>query len=265
MVTKRRRASFGIAALLIALAIAGAGWSWKASAPPADRPTIGLVTSLPIYWPEEADLATVIGGSGEVPWIREHLEERYQLVPLDSTAPDQELPEATDPLQEIDYLLLVQPRSMGSADNVAIDQWVRDGGHLLYALDPMLTGRYAVPWGDPAHPIVTALIPPIFTRWGLGVQFSESQPFEMREVTYPGGQMPVMMAGEFLMLQMPDDASTEDIAARGECALHAEGIVARCKVGAGQVTAIADAALFEFPERQQDIAKRLDALVDYAF
>lgn len=263
--TKRQRARFGIAALLLALAIAGAWWSWKASAPPADRPTIGLVTSLPIYWPEEANLAMVIDGSGEVPWIREHLEERYQLVPLDSTAPDQTLPDATDPLAGIDFMLIVQPRSMGSADNVAIDQWVRDGGHLLYALDPMLTGRYAVPWGDPAHPIVTALIPPIFTRWGLGVQFSEAQPFEMREVTYPGGQLPVMMAGEFLLLQSPDDATNEDIAARGECELHAEGIVARCKVGAGQVTAIVDAALFEFPERKGKIAKRLDALVDYAF
>ncbi len=246
-------------ALLLALALAGVAiWSLLPLRQ-VERQPLGLVTSLPIYWADGADIATIIGDDAELPWQRQLLEERYHLVPLDSLAPSSSTvgdQPASAPLSQIDRLLIAQPRGLSPADNVALDDWVHGGGHLLYILDPMLTGDYAAPLGDPRNPVFAAMIPPVFKRWGLSVQFDERQPLEPVEVETGAGTIPVMMAGQLLQLQSDDES----------CRLEGEGILAECRIGKGKVTVLADAFLLESPDRDvEGSGDALDALTIRAF
>lgn len=89
------------------------------------------MTSLPLYWRLGADVADIASGNALVPWQRQAMERRFDLVPLDTLSPIPALtpdePE-TDPLAELDYLAIIQPRGLSPADNVALDEWVRAGG-----------------------------------------------------------------------------------------------------------------------------------------
>ena len=90
------------------------------------------MTSLPIYWPEGVELSVVIEGS-QMPWVRRELEERYDLVPLDTLSPNDNGGDGlSNPLADIERLLIVQPRGLSPDDNVALDEWMRGGGRLLY-------------------------------------------------------------------------------------------------------------------------------------
>ena len=262
-----------VSALLAGLLAALVVWMfWPQSSQKADREPLGLMTSLPLYWPLGGEVVALVSGKNEIPWVRQRLERNYELIPLDSFVDEASAAEEgsgggeeVSLLSGMERLLVVQPRAVGSADNVALDQWVRDGGKLLYALDPMLAGQYGVRWGDPAHPIVHALVPPVFARWGLEVQFIEAQPFALRELDYPAGRLPVVMTGEFLVSKPSSNSSEDDIATRGECELLAEGAIARCQVGRGRVTAIADAALFEMPKADDRAREQFDTLIEWAF
>src|SRR3546814_8176639 len=89
------------------------------------------MTSLPIYWSEGADVALIAAGQGELPWVRGALEARYRLKPVDTLGAI----DGRDPLTGIDRLMVVQPRALSPQDNLALDRWVMDGGHLFLALD----------------------------------------------------------------------------------------------------------------------------------
>lgn len=228
--------------LLVALAVLLLGGCAAAPAAtnPDDRPPLGLMTSLPLYWPEEASLADIAAGRAVPPWQRRTIETRFVLVPLDTLTPVPALsPDApdTDPLEGLGRLALIQPRGLSPADNVALDQWVRAGGKLLLVLDPALTGDYAAPLGDPRRPVDSALVPPVVTRWGLAVSFDAAQEVAVTQVPLGEGALPLALAGRL---------AVTDAQAAG-CAVLAEGALARCTPGKGQVTLIADAALFEHP------------------
>lgn len=234
-----------IALVSIALLLVGAlGLLWSAQSEPGPRPQVALMTSLPIYWSDGADVALIASGQGELPWVRDTLEARYHLKPVDALGAAGQ----GDPLAGIERLMVVQPRALSPQDNVALDQWVNDGGHLFMALDPLLTGQYSVPLGDPSHPVAVGLIPPVIERWGMDFRFDETQPFAVRELDGMGIAIPVAMAGEIHPLS----------GAGKSCRIAGSGILATCKVGRGRVTILADAALFEFPEGE---GKHRDALM----
>jgi len=184
-----------------------------------------------------SDLAS---GEAEVPWQREAIERCHRLLPLDTLSlipglgPD--TPD-TDPLEGLDDLAVIQPRGLSPADNVALDDWVRAGGTLLLVLDPQLTGHYELPLGDPRRPTDTALVAPVVKRWGLDIEyaFEENPDQAARSVAYPGGILDIVYGGDIMIID-PEAA---------DCILHADGVLARCAVGEGHVTLIADAALFE--------------------
>ena len=115
---------------------------------------------------------------------------------------------------------------------------VRAGGRLLLVLDPALTGEYDLPLGDPRRPVDTALIPPVVARWGLAVSFDEDQAVAVTTARLGETALPLALSGAV--------AITDSKAA--DCTLLANDAAARCRVGEGQVTLIADAALFEHPE-----------------
>lgn len=204
--------------------------------PPATR--LGLMSSLPLYWPLGADLADIAQGQGEVPWQRAALARSYALEPLDTLSPIPALAadqRDLDPLAGLRRMAIIQPRGLSASDNVALDRWVRAGGRLLLVLDPALTGEYDLPLGDPRRPVDTALIPPVVARWGLAVSFDEDQAVAVTTARLGETALPLALSGVV--------AITDPTAA--DCTLLANDAAARCRVGKGEVTLIADAALFE--------------------
>lgn len=256
----RPRNSAPFAALLALLA---AGCDHAPAAPvveesSASREKLGLMTSLPLYWPLGAGVEEIASGRAPPPWQRAALEAVYLLEPLDSLAPIPGLTAnapATDTLAGLTRLAVIQPRGLSPADNAALDAWVRGGGHALLVLDPALTGDYDLALGDPRRPAGTALIPPVAARWGLAVRFDEAQGDGVTERTLGEAKLPLALAGEVVIAD-PSAAA---------CTLLAGGAVAQCTVGKGEVTLIADAALFEHPELAGEGGAGLRALLAEVF
>lgn len=229
-------------ALALLLAACGAA---PAQEPPQATPALGLMTSLPLYWAEGASLADIAAGTAALPWQRRAIETRYRIVPLDTLSPIPALspggPE-TDPLKGLERLAVIQPRGLSPADNVALDSWVRGGGRLLLVLDPVLTGEYAAPLGDPRRPVDAALIPPVVERWGLSISL-------------PADETAQGHVGKVDLLPAGAKACTQTGSA-----------IAQCRIGKGEVTLIADAALFEHAELAgeggEEIARVLTAAFD---
>ncbi|MEP5937177.1 MAG: hypothetical protein ABJ239_02515 [Erythrobacter sp.] len=234
--------------------------SGKAAAIPAeDREPLGLMTSLPLYWPEGADMDAMLdGGDQEMPWVREHLEQQFALSALDTLSADQQeadVETAAGPLDVFERLMIVQPRGLSPADNVALDAWVAAGGRLLIALDPLLVGQYSYPLGDPRNPVLSTLIPPVIDRWGMSMSFSERQPLAMQRIQYEGGELPMVMSGE---LQLDSEAEAV-------CTLEADNRIASCAVGEGRVTVVADATIFEVKDHGASDKVDLQDLIEKAF
>lgn len=258
----RLTSSFGlIAVALTACSAAPVSDEPQEQSAALSRPKLGLMTSLPIYWPLGAEFADLASGEAEIPWQRELLAKGYELVPLDTLTPIPGLtPDApeTNPLEGLERIAIIQPRGLSPADNVALDEWVRGGGHLLIALDPLLTGEYELPLGDPRRPSDTALIPPVITRWGLAGSFDESQEAEVSYATLPTGDVPLLVAGE--------SGEFSAVADDNGCATHGDGAIVRCEsVGEGSVTYIHDAAVFEHRELAGENGEGIRALVRFAF
>jgi hypothetical protein len=245
------------AVLIAALAAGTGGCSAAPEQPPREnavRERLGLMTSLPLYWPLDAEVGDLAAGRAELPWQRAALEAAYALEPLDTLSSIPALsPDApeVDPLAGLTRLAVIQPRGLSPADNVALDDWVRAGGRLLLVLDPALTGDYDLPLGDPRRPVEAALIPPVVARWGLEIRFDETQELAVTEQALAQAALPLALAGEV--------AITDPAAA--DCTLAAGGAAARCAVGEGQVTLIADAAIFEHPELAGQSAAALRAMI----
>jgi hypothetical protein len=125
-------------------------------------------------------------------------------------------------------------------------------------LDPMLTGEYDLPIGDPRHPNTVALIPPVVERWRLEIVFDETQESGPRFASYPGGTVPLALSGK-----------VRPIEGRGKnCTFAANDALARCEVGEGIVTVLADAALFEHEALTAEAGQggsAIGAMLDHAF
>ena len=219
------------------------------------------MTSLPLYWPLEADFADMAQGNDEAPWQRSLLERQFEIVPLDTLSPIPALspgdPE-TDPLDGLARLAVIQPRGLSPADNVALDEWVRAGGQLLLVLDPALTGDYDVALGDPRRPVDMALVPPVVSRWGLSGSFDAEQSLDISIAQLPGGAVPLVMWGEGQIVDGEGDING--------CEAHASRALLRCDaVGEGSVTYLHDAAVFEHRELVGEEGESVRALLNYAF
>ena len=217
--------------------VAGVGlWAARPDAPveeaiPVEREPLGLMTTLPIYWPEASSPGELLQGNAETHWARTALESRYELEPLDTL-------DAEGGLDSLKLLLLAQPRALSPQENVALDEWVRGGGRLLLFADPFLTGHYHFHIGDRRRPQDVALLSPILARWGLELIFDEEQEDAARQVNFGGTTLPVQLAGQFLLRPPAGDAEAS-------CELMADGLGAECAIGEGHVLVIADAAVLE--------------------
>ncbi len=218
-----------LAALAVAvLVVIGAALVWGGSRPAGPKPALGLMTSLPIYWPESLSVNEALDQAAEQHWIRTELEKTYRLEPLDTLDAAQ--------LRPLKALLLAQPRPLSPQENVDLDTWVRDGGHLLLFADPFLTEESRFPLGDKRRPQDVALLSPILTRWGLELTFDDRQADGEQAIPFAGTALPVRLGGNWRVIAPGAPAS---------CNVEASGVIARCTVGKGRVLAVADAAVLE--------------------
>lgn len=228
-------------------------WIWTSSNNRSDlseagpKPGLGLMTTLPIYWSEAESIDEMLQGGDEKHWARTALEQDYRLLPLDTLAEG-------GGLEELDYLLLAQPRALSPQENVALDEWVRGGGKLLLFADPLLTGESRFHLGDRRRPLDIALLSPILKRWGLVLELDEAQDGAERIIQAESFSIPVQLAGRWSV--SPEDQ---------DCELAAKALVASCTVGDGQVLAVADAAMLELGHHASEHSDSLRDLTHLAF
>jgi hypothetical protein len=174
---------------------------------PAERPTLALLTSLPLVFGERFGLDS--GGSAALARI----EQRYEVVPIG-------VADAAS-LKGRKLLLMAHPRAQPAEALVDLDRWVRGGGRVLLLADPRLDWPSKRPLGDPLRP------PPGFADTGL-------------------------LAHWGLRIEGPKLVSRD-------CAIGDDGLIARCRVGKGAVTVVADA---DFLNVEQPADHKLDLLID---
>lgn len=234
-------------ALVLALALTATACSAAPDQPPpSQRPGIGLMTTLPLIWGEAADVGELLTSDAPGNWVRQALERRFMLEPLDV------LDEAS--LAALEGLILAQPRALSGQENVALDAWVRRGGTVLLFADPMLTRRSRFPIGDRRRPQDVVLLSPILARWSLTLLFDEEQAQGERIVEIGGVRMPLDMHGRF------------EVQPGSRCVLAGGGVLAICPIGRGKVVALADAAVLDDEPHSAAIRGRaLDRLLQLAF
>ena len=242
---KRRPVRLVLVGVLIALA--AIGWFSLHRAPKPQQP-IGLFTALPI-WLGRTAIADELQPDARPHWARAELQRYGTVVPLDTL----DAAGGSDPLRGVTRLILAQPRVLTPAENVALDNWVRGGGHLLLIIDPAYTEESPFALGDPRRPPAQAMLSPILTRWGLELQFDSAQPLELRLQDVMGAQVPTVLAGTFATR------------GQGNCRLWGGGIAVTCAIGKGRILALADAALLERDDPDGAGAKAFSALLDSAF
>jgi hypothetical protein len=228
-------------------AAGGAGASGKSG--DEELPGLGLYTSLPILWGESEDIRGFLGEKQDGHWARDLLQSG-SLTALDSLAGA----EGKLPLSRDHVLVLAQPRPLTPQENVALDDWVRSGGHVLLFVDPVLTVHSIFALGDARRPQDVAMLSPILGRWGLLLEFDERQEPGERLVRLSEGTVPVNLAGRF--------RAKEGHGGTALCAIEAAGLMADCRIGAGRVVALADAALLDEAGEAQDAETRRAILAD---
>lgn len=232
--------------MLAALLLAGCGNGDRGATVAGDHdqlPRLGLMTTLPIFWPQQGAIAALAEGAEDRRhWALETLAKDYRVEPVDLLSAGE--------LARIDWLVLAQPRPLTPAENVALDHWVREGGYALVLADPRLVGDYAFPLGDPRRPLDTALLSPILARWGLEL-LDEGKGPAPQIVTLGDAGLAVAGAGRFRLRP----------SAVARCRLALAGLAAQCAVGKGRVALLADATLMEDREGGPGSPAALGALL----
>ena len=207
------------AAAIAALALAGAaavGIGMKRGGvplerPPAERPTLALLTSLPLMFGESFGLES--GGSAALT----RLEQGYNVLPIGvadgASLAGQRL------------LLMAHPRAQPAEALVELDRWVRGGGRLLLLADPRLDWPSERPLGDRLRPPPAFADTGLLGHWGLSLSGPE-----------PDGPASVGNGQHSILASSPGHLES-----KGGCSIVGEGFVARCRIGRGLATVIADA------------------------
>ena len=229
---------------LFAALIAFAPLSACAEEVPAREP-LGLMGTIPIYWGESDGPGDILGGKGEAHWARTELEKDWDLRPVSYLSA-----EALAPLES---LLLAQPRALSGEENVALDAWVRAGGHLLLFVDPLMTGHSRFAIGDRRRPQDVAMLSPILGHWGLRLELDEGVESGRSLTDASGIALPVDIPGRFALVE-----------GEGSCALSTTAVLAHCRIGRGRATILADAAVLDM-DPQDESSEALQALVSRAF
>lgn len=246
-----RRPGNKFALILSCLLLSACGGGGAAQEPEAQdtKTTLGLFTSLPIYWGEANDISQMLDKGDAAPgWVRQSLEQRATLKPLDTLEPDA--------LAGLKQVVLAQPRPLAPSENLAFDDWLRAGGRALVFADPMLTAHSEFKLGDPRRPQDTVLISPILAHWGLELRFDEHQLSGEQNETVDGMSIPTELAGRIVRREGGEGAA---------CEIAQGGLLADCAIGKGAVVLVADAAMLDGESDSPARRAALDSLLERSF
>lgn len=157
--------------------------------------------------------------------LRDALEARFTVKPIALAERAQLGPDGG-------LLLMAQPRAQTAEALVELDAWVRGGGRLLLLADPLLEWPTSKGLGDPLAPMIAFADTGLLKHWGLVLYRPES-----------GGA-----SGSF------------EVVKGANCTLEDEASLARCSVGKGKVTVIADADFVRNEAGARRVADELDRL-----
>lgn len=244
---RARRSLFLIVLAVAALIAAAVVWRSPAAAPAGTEP-VGLFTTLPILWADNPDIAASLNPDQAPHWARAALERAGPITPLDTLAGFK----GHAPLERVRLLVMAQPRVLSPEENVALDQWVRGGGHLLLLADPALTEESAFPITDPRRPQAVVLLSPILARWGLELRIADDGVLGETRPEVMGMAVPVNLPGHFVS------------EGQGNCRLWTDGLAATCTIGKGKLIALADAAVLEREDPDGARAKAFGWLLEAA-
>ncbi|WP_242443382.1 hypothetical protein [Sphingobium sp. LB126] len=211
------RRAMGIGCALIALA----AWSFAKEPPlkpfPGKRPELAVITGLPLFWREgEKGLAA----KADAPIIT-ILRQRFEVEPVDSPLG----------LGKAKRLLLAQPRAFSMNELVALHGWISGGGTALILADPQLRWPLVLPLGDRRRPPSVTLLSAMIEVLGVKL-LPDADAGEVRHFL-GDGRMLTLYAASVLGKASPD------------CRIIEGRRVARCVVGRGSATIVADADLID--------------------
>ena len=212
---------------------------WLAGDPPVapspePRPTLAVISALPLFWREgEAEL----NARADAPIVTT-LRERFDLRPVDSPL--------SPAVRKASALLLAQPRAFAPAEVVALDGWVRDGGHLLLLADPLLRWPSSLPLGDRRRPPIVSMAGALLDHWGVEL-LPPDIVGEQRHMLGDGRLITTLGSSRFA--RRPN----------APCRVEQHGLVARCQLGKGDAVLVADADLIDDRLWLADAARPLDA------
>jgi len=118
-----------------------------------ERPTLLLLTSLPVLFGEEFTLDAPDSA------LRQALAARFTLRPIP-------IADGAN-LKGAGLLLMAQPRAQTAEALVDLDAWVRGGGHLLLLADPLLQWPTDRSLGDATAPMIAFADTGLLGHWGL--------------------------------------------------------------------------------------------------
>jgi hypothetical protein len=144
------------------------------------------------------------------------LEQRYKVVPI--AVADR------PSLQGQRLLLMAHPRAQPAEALVQLDQWIRAGGLLLLLADPKLDWPSNRPLGDRLRPQPAFADTGLLAHWGL-------------KLSAPDGE---------------SESSSGHLASSGSCIIVGGGMIARCSIGRGWATVIADADFMNVEDSEAD-------------
>jgi hypothetical protein len=232
--TRARLGALGFVSLAVgvaaALAFAAIGRDPKSllPRPPAERPTLLLLTSLPLIFADDFSLG---GGSPAL----KRLQARYRVIPISVTSPSE--------LAKGRLLLMAQPLAQTAENLVSLDTWVRGGGRVLLLADPLLEWPSKRPLGNPLYP------PPMFAdtgllaHWGLRLDAPDDR-----------GPARRSFAGYRILTVSPG-------ALYGGCTISSDRLAADCAIGKGRAVIVADADFVRADGLGREASHNLDGLL----
>lgn len=234
MMGARLRALLTTFAVIVGAIALVAGLSRRAPAslpprPPNQQPVLLLLTNLPLMFGEQFSVQQ--NGSAAL----KALQTRYRVIPISVSDPPE--------LAKGRLLLMAQPQAQPAEDLVALDAWVRGGGRLLLLADPLLEWPSERPLGDPMRAPTMFADTGLLAHWGLRLDAPDERGAKMGKL---GGYGVVMDSPGALF---------------GKCEISSDRLVARCRVGRGRATVVADADLLDASRLGRQASRNLDGLM----
>jgi hypothetical protein len=196
--------------------------------PPVRRPALLLLTSLPLMFNEDFSL------TGGAPVIKK-LEVRYRIVPISLAEPAE--------LAKGRLLLMAHPPAQTAENLVVLDEWVRRGGRVLLLADPLLEWPSKLPLGDPLRPPPMFMDTGLLAHWGLRLDAPDVRGPAFRKL------------GGFEVLTVSPGSLG------GSCEITSDRLVARCRIGKGRATIVADADLLDVDRLGKGSDHNLDGVL----